>query len=161
MIARRRATFSTMMKRHGWLSPTDGERQAVSISRSIMPGASGSRRKRRTSRRQTNRSRRRRRNASSKAAASLPLTTSAGENRTRSRVHAFVGRRDDAPAAFRGAAIPRGDDASGTGEDRDEGNDGVAIELGLDAEVDVAGCQHAIGVAVAAVAREPHRLFDL
>src|SRR5947208_644289 len=46
-----------MTKRQGWLRPTEGERQAVSIKRSMAPAGSGSQRKRRTSRRHTNSSR--------------------------------------------------------------------------------------------------------
>ena len=37
----------------------------------------------------------------------------------------------------------------------------MGFELGLDHEINVAGRQHAIGVAVATVAREPHRRLDL
>src|ERR1700733_7131907 len=59
---------STMTKRHGWLKPTDGARQARSISASRVPLDNGSRRKRRTSRRQMRSSRRRARNAGSKLA---------------------------------------------------------------------------------------------
>ena len=40
------------------------------------------------------------------------------------------------------------------------GDDVVRLELGLDDEVDLAGRQHAIGVAIAAVARELHLLLD-
>ena len=36
-------------------------------------------------------------------------------------------------------------------------SDVVGLELGLDDEIDMAGREHAIGVAVAAVARQPHR----
>src|SRR4051794_10368324 len=46
-----------MTKRQGWLRPTEGERQAVSIRRSMAPSGNGSARKRRTSRRHTNSSR--------------------------------------------------------------------------------------------------------
>ena len=34
------------------------------------------------------------------------------------------------------------------------------FELGLDHQIDMAGGEHAIGVAIAAVARQPHRLLD-
>ncbi len=37
MTARRRASLSTMTKRQGWLRPTDGDRQAISIRRSSVP----------------------------------------------------------------------------------------------------------------------------
>ena len=36
----------------------------------------------------------------------------------------------------------------------------MRLEFGLDHEIDVAGGEHAIGVAIAAVARQPHRLLD-
>src|SRR5580698_7714431 len=57
-----------MTKRHGWLNPTDGARQASSINDSRAPLGNGSRRKRRTSRRQIRSSRKRARNAGSKLA---------------------------------------------------------------------------------------------
>src|SRR5262249_14534952 len=65
--ARRWAGSSTMTKRQGWLSPTEGARHASWIRRSNVPDGSASRRKRRTSRRQTSRSRKRARKASSKS----------------------------------------------------------------------------------------------
>src|SRR6202163_1584058 len=65
-MAARAAVSSTMTKRHGWLKPTDGARQASSINASKLPFGNGSRRKRRTSRRQMRSSRKRARNAGSK-----------------------------------------------------------------------------------------------
>ena len=59
------------------------------------------------------------------------------------------------------SAVPGGDDAAGAGDDRDQRQDVVGLELGLDHQIDVARRQHAIGVAVAAIARQPHRLLDL
>ena len=50
--------------------------------------------------------------------------------------------------------------AAGAGDDRHQREHVVGLELGLDDEIDVAGRQHAIGIAVAAVAREPHRFLD-
>src|ERR1700732_3217491 len=55
-----------MIKRHGWLKPTEGARQASSMRVSSVPLGNGSRRKCRTSRRQVKRSRKRARNAPSK-----------------------------------------------------------------------------------------------
>src|SRR5262245_36831293 len=66
-----------------------------------------------------------------------------------------VAGTDDPSAAFRGAAVPTGDAAAGAENDRDERDDVVGFQLGLDDEIDMAGREHAIGVAVAAVAREP------
>ena len=45
-------------------------------------------------------------------------------------------------------------------DDRNQRQHVIGLELGLDHEIDVARRQHAIGVAVAAVAREPHRVLD-
>src|SRR6202023_319886 len=64
-MAARTAVCSTMTKRHGWLKPTDGARQASSINDSSVPLGSGSHRKRRTSRRQMRSSRKSARNAES------------------------------------------------------------------------------------------------
>ena len=76
-------------------------------------------------------------------------------------MHAPVAGGDDAAAGARRAAVPRRDDAAGAGDDRNERQDVVRLELGLDHQIDVAGSQHAVGVAIAAVARQPHHLLDL
>ena len=65
--AARRSGSSTKTNRHGWLSPTDGARQARSSSFSIEPFRSGSGRNRRTSRRHISNSRKRARKATSNA----------------------------------------------------------------------------------------------
>jgi hypothetical protein len=61
---------------------------------------------------------------------------------------------------MRRAALPGGDDAAGAADDWQERQHVIGLELGLDHEVDVARRQHAIGVAVAAVARQPRGLLD-
>jgi hypothetical protein len=66
-IAARRSGSSTRINRQGWLSPTDGARQASSSTFSIEPCGSGSGRNRRTSRRQISNSRNRARKAASNA----------------------------------------------------------------------------------------------
>src|SRR5438132_1389751 len=71
-------------------------------------------------------------------------------------MHALVARRDDASARVRGAAFPGGDDASSADDDRHEGKHVVRLELRLDYQIDVARRQHAIGVAIPSIAREPH-----
>lgn len=63
---------------------------------------------------------------------------------------------DHAPAVDGAAAGPRGDDAAGPLDDRDQRDDVVGLEPGLDHHVDEAAGDHAIGVAVDPVAREPH-----
>ena len=71
-----------------------------------------------------------------------------------------VARCDDAPAGHGRTAVPGGEHAARAGDDRDQRNDVVRLELGLDDEIDVSGRQHAIGVAIAAIARQPHALLD-
>ncbi len=70
----------------------------------------------------------------------------------RRRVHALVAGGDDAAARIGRPAFPGRNHAAGAGDDRDQRHDVVGFELGLDDEIDVAGRQHAIGVAVAAIA---------
>ena len=55
------------------------------------------------------------------------------------------------------AAVPVGDPAAGALDDRDQRDDVVGLQPGLDDAVGVAGGDHAIGVAVAAVAGEADR----
>jgi lysophospholipase len=74
------------------------------------------------------------------------------ERLQRRRVHALVSGRDDASAGMRRAALPGGDDPAGTGDDWHQRKHVVGLELRFDDEIDVARRQHAIGVAVAAVA---------
>ena len=77
-------------------------------------------------------------------------------------MHALVAGRDDAAAALRRVAssqvvtMPPAPAMIGM-----SGDDVVGLELGFDDEIDMARRQHAVGVAVAAVAREPHRVLDL
>src|SRR6202044_3756656 len=79
-MATRAAPSSTMTKRHGWLKPPDGARQASSINASKAPFGNGSRRKRRTSRRQMRSSRKRARNAGSKPVerSAVPASSTCG-----------------------------------------------------------------------------------
>src|SRR3954451_1278248 len=69
-----------MTKRQGWRRPPEGERQAVSIRRSMAPSGNGSARKRRTSRRHTNSSRKRWRKASSNSPTAPPSDRESGGN---------------------------------------------------------------------------------
>jgi hypothetical protein len=70
-------------------------------------------------------------------------------------VHALVAGGDDAAAVRGRAAVPVGDDAARAFDDGDQRHHVVALESGLDHQVDMPGRDHAIGVAVAAIAREP------
>jgi lysophospholipase len=63
---------------------------------------------------------------------------------------------DDAPAVGGAAAGPRGDDAARPLDHRDQGDDVVGLQPGLDHDVGEAGRDHAVGVAVDPVARQPH-----
>ena len=73
-------------------------------------------------------------------------------------------RRGSPQAAIRppdAAELPPGrNPATGALDDRDQRDDVVALEPGLDDEVGLAGADHAIGVAVDAIAGEPDRLLD-
>ncbi len=73
---------------------------------------------------------------------------------------AAVAGGDDAAARLGGTAGPGGHDAPGAGDDRDQRRNVMGLELGLDDEIDMAGGEHAIGVAVAAIARQKHLVLD-
>ena len=75
-------------------------------------------------------------------------------------MHARIAGGDDAAAALGGLAVPGGDDAAGAGDDRNQRRDIVGLQLGLDHEIEMAGGEHAVGIAVAAIARQPHRVLD-
>lgn len=62
---------------------------------------------------------------------------------------------DDAAAVDGAAAVPGGDDAAGPLDHRDQGDDVVGLQPGLDHHVDEAARDHAVGVAVDPVARQP------
>ncbi len=64
---------------------------------------------------------------------------------------------DDAAAVGGAAAGPGGDDAAGALDHRDQGDDVVGLEPALDHDVDEARGDHAVGVAVDPVARQPDR----
>ena len=78
----------------------------------------------------------------------------------RLRMNAAVAGGNDASAVVRAAVFPCGHDAAGAFDDGNERQHVVRLELGLDDEIDVSGREHAIGVAIAAIARQPHRLLD-
>jgi lysophospholipase len=62
---------------------------------------------------------------------------------------------DDTAAVDGAAAGPGGDDAAGPLDHRDQRDDVVGLEPGLDHHVDETGRDHAVGVAVDPVARQP------
>ena len=64
---------------------------------------------------------------------------------------------DDAAAVGGAAAGPGSDDTAGALDHRDQGDDVVGLEPTLDHHVDEAGGDHAVGVAVDPVARQPDR----
>ena len=67
----------------------------------------------------------------------------------------------DAAAGIGRFSLPARDHSTRTLNDGHEREHIIGLELGLDDEVDVAGRQHAVGVAIAAVARESDAAFDL
>ena len=65
----------------------------------------------------------------------------------------FRGGGGEAVAAgFGGAAVPGGDDAAGVFDQRDQGGDVDVLECGFDHEVDVAGGEQCVAVAIETVA---------
>src|SRR3569833_1478461 len=71
-------------------------------------------------------------------------------------VHPLVPGDDDSAAPLRRTAVPGRDEAAGAIDDRDQRDDVVRLQFGFDDQVDLPGGQHAIGIAIAAVARELH-----
>src|SRR6478672_6609192 len=81
---------------------------------------------------------------------------SAAEDFQRRLMHAPVACDDDATATLCRAVVPCRDNPTGAGDDRDDRDDIVGLDFGLDDEINQARRQHAIGVAIAAVARQLH-----
>src|SRR3954447_16379498 len=75
-------------------------------------------------------------------------------------MHARIAGCDNAAAALSGLAVPSGDDAAGAGDDRNQSRNVVGFQFGLDDEIEMAGSEHAVGIAIAAIARQPHALLD-
>src|SRR5579863_2862385 len=67
---------------------------------------------------------------------------------------------DDPAAALRRLALPGRHDSARACNDRDQRGDVIRLELGLDDEVEMTGRKHAVGITVAAIARQPYGLFD-
>lgn len=79
-----------------------------------------------------------------------------GEERQHLLVQPRIAGGDD-PAAVDGAAAgPGGDDAAGALDHRDQRDDVVGLEPGLDHHVDETGRDHAVGVAIDPVAGQPN-----
>jgi len=89
--------------------------------------------------------------------AAIPVSAAVGETGEDGLVEAGVTGGDDAPTLGGAAAGPGGDDTAGPLDDRDQRDDVVGLQPGLDDDVGEAGGDHAIGVAVDPVAREPNR----
>lgn len=77
-----------------------------------------------------------------------------GEQAQHGVVDAGVAGGDDAPALGGAAAGPGGDGAAGPLDDRDQRDDVVGLEPGLDHHVDETGGDHAIGVTIDPVPRQ-------
>src|SRR3974390_3049453 len=88
---------------------------------------------------------------SCEASRSNQAPPSSVEQLERRLMHALVASRDDAAAARRRAAFPRGDGAAGAGDNRDQWGDIVGLEFGFDDEIEMACSKHAIRIAVATV----------
>jgi lysophospholipase len=86
---------------------------------------------------------------------STPASAPVGEEGEHLVVEPAVAGGDDAAAVDGAAAVPGGDDAAGALDHRDQGDDVVGLEPRLDDHVDEAGRDHAVGVAVDPVARQP------
>src|SRR3982074_2683546 len=84
-----------------------------------------------------------------------PIGSLAVEQLDRGFMHARIARRDDAATPLRGLAFPCGDDAAGAGDDRNQRCDVVGLQFSLDHEIEMSGREHAIGIAIPAVARQP------
>src|SRR5262249_20000010 len=82
------------------------------------------------------------------------------EQLQRRLMYTAIAGRNDAAAVLRTLALPIGDNAAGPGDDRDQRGDVVGLELGLDHEVEMAGREHAVGVAIAAIARQFYCALD-
>lgn len=89
------------------------------------------------------------------AAAPSPASGDSRELAQHDLVQPGVAAGDDAAAVDRAAAVPTGDDAAGTLDHRDQRDDVVGLQPGLDHHVDEAGGDHAVGVAIDPVARQP------
>src|ERR1700730_13879099 len=104
-MAARRAGSSTMTKRQGWLSPTEGARHASWIKRSNAPDGSGARRKRRTSRRQTRGAGQRARQASAEPQRARKASSkSVGPPPVESWICAFM-HHPSMPSPYRGLGL--------------------------------------------------------
>ena len=75
-------------------------------------------------------------------------------------MHARIARSDNAAAALSGLALPSGDDTASTGDNRNQRCDVVGFQFSFHHEIDMAGGEHAVGIAVAAIARQPDGVFD-
>ena len=85
-----------------------------------------------------------------------PLSGDVGEQIQHDPVEGGIAAGDDAPAVGGAAAVPGSEDAAGPLDDRDQGGDVVGLQPGLDDDVDEAGRDHAVGVAIDPVARQPN-----
>jgi lysophospholipase len=87
---------------------------------------------------------------------STAATSGEGEQAEHLVVQAAVAAGDDPTTLGGTAAGPGGDDAARPLDDRDQRHDVVGLQPGLDHQIDEAGGDHAVGVTVDPVARQPH-----
>ncbi len=66
-------------------------------------------------------------------------------------------RRNDPAALLGRPAVPVGHHAAGRFDDRDQRHDVVVLQADLDDQVDMAGREHGIGIAIGSVARQTDR----
>ena len=107
----------------------------------------------------------RRRPASPTPTSSCPASPPRRDPASSSIARAASYRRGSPAAMMRppsgGFAVPGRDDAARALDDRGERDDVVRLQIGLDDEIDEAGGERAIGVAVGAVAHQPRLPLDL
>ena len=72
------------------------------------------------------------------------------------RVHAGVAGGDDLAAVNGGATVPRRHSAASLLDDGDQRDDVDGFQAGFDNEINLAGGEHAIGIAIATVSRHSY-----
>ncbi len=89
------------------------------------------------------------------AADAAVVASAGGEEAEHGLVEPRIAGGDHSAAVGGAAAGPGGDDPAGPLDHRDQRDDVVGLQPGLDHQVDEAGGDHAVGVAIDPVARQP------